>query len=402
MSTTDRLYYNDQALRAFDAEVLRVEPRNDRIAVWLDRTAFYPTSGGQPFDLGTLGGATVLDVADDEEGNVVHLVDAVPPAGATLGATVHGEIDWTRRFDHMQQHTGQHVLSAVLERTCNARTLSFHLGTAASTIDVDRELTSGEIARGEEAVNSVVWNDVPVSIRYATEDEARRLPLRKEPARGGTLRLIDIEGVDLSACGGTHVPRTGAIGQVVVTSWERFKGGQRIQFLCGARALARFQQLRDTVAASTRVLSVLAPELPGCLERLLIELKDQKRALAAAGLELAKHDAAGLFETAEQVAGGRAVLQAVDGDALRLKALASAIVARPGVLAVIVSRSTPVLAVAARAADVNVSCQEIISALLKEFGGRGGGRPDLAQCGGLNQSPDVILAATRTWLASLR
>lgn len=397
MATTARLYYDASTTREFDAVVVRTEAREGQTAVWLDRTAFYPTSGGQPHDLGTLGGATVVDVQDDEAGDVVHLVQG---AAVPTGAAVRGIIDWTRRLDHMQQHTGQHLLSAVIEHAFAARTVSFHLGTDASTIDLDRELTPAQIARAEALANDVVWEDRPVTVRYATGDEARALPLRKEPARTGTLRLVEIEGHDLSACGGTHVARTGAIGQVAIASWERFKGGQRLEFLCGRRALARFQLLRDTMSATIRLLSVLPPDLPAAVERLQGEVKDQKRTLAGTQLELARYEATALASAAESFPFGRVVLKVIDGDALRLKALASAVAAAPGLCAVLVSTGTPVLVVAARASDVDVPCQELIGTLTKTYAGRGGGKPDLAQCGGLQASSEQVLAAVRDWLSA--
>jgi len=386
-------------MRVFDATVRRVEQRGERTAVWLDRTAFYPTSGGQPFDLGTLDGAPVLEVEEDEHGDVVHVLGARAPR---TGTVVRGEIDWTRRFDHMQQHTGQHVLSAVLDRAFRARTVSFHLGATSSTIDLDRELNSDQLAQGELAANRAVWDDTPVSIRSASEEEARQLPLRKESLRAGTLRLIEIEGVDLSACGGTHVARTGALGQIAIASAERFKGGQRLEFLCGSRALARFQQLRDTSTASIRLLSVLPPELPDAIARLQAELKEQKRALGAAHLELAKYEAVSLANAAEPVPAGRLVLQAVDGDAVRLKALASALVTQPGTIAVLASRTPPGLAVVARAPDIDLSCHEIVVALTAALGGRGGGRPDLAQCGGLEGDHGRVLSTARALLTRSR
>lgn len=397
MSTTARLYYDSSTLRDFDATVVRADTRDARSAVWLDRTAFYPTSGGQPHDLGTLAGARVVDVHDDDQGDIVHIVEGTCPPPGTV---VHGAIDWPRRVDHMQQHTGQHLLSAVIEHAYGARTVSFHLGTDSSTIDIDRELTAAQIAQVERLVNQAVWDDVPVSVRYATEEEARALPLRKESVRTGTLRLVDIAGHDLSACGGTHVSSSGAIGQVAVASWERFKGGQRLEFLCGQRALARFQSLRDTAAASVRLLSVLPSELPAAIERLQGEVKEQKRLLVAAQLELARHEAVAFADAAEPQAFGRLVLTAVDADAVRLKALASAVAASSGLLAVFVSVSTPVLVVAARAADVAVPCQELIGMLTKAFSGKGGGKPDLAQCGGLQASSDQVLGAVREWLAA--
>ncbi len=392
MSTTERLYYAHPAPRAFDAVVQRVEPTDSGAAVWLDRTGFYPTSGGQPHDLGTLGGLPVVDVIEDERGDVVHLLT---DGGVATGAHVRGEIDWVRRFDHMQQHTGQHLLSAVFERLFEAKTVSFHLGKDSSTIDLDRELTMPRLIDGELEANRIACEDRPVLVRYASADEARQLPLRKEPAREGTLRLIEIEGVDLSACGGTHVDRTGAIGQIALGSWERFKGGQRVEFLCGGRALRRHQELRDMSAAAIRLLSVTPAELPAAIGRLQGEAKAAAKALAAVQHELAGYEAVALADAAEPIGGVRAVMKVVDGDANRLKALASAIAARPGLAVVLVSTSQPAVAVAARSADVSLSCQAIVAALIEQFGGRGGGKPDLAQCGGLQGAPAEIIASAR-------
>ena len=224
------------------------------------------------------------------------------------------------------------------------------------------------------------------------------MPLRKEPKRTGQLRVIDVEDFDLSACGGTHVSRTGAIGIIAVASWERFKGGQRLEFLCGGRALARFRTQRDVTAAGIRLLSVLPSELPGAIERLQLEEKNQKRALTAVQTELARHQARALAENAEVLPFGRVVLQAVDADAYILKALASAITAQPGYFVVLISQSSPSLVVAARSADVSRSSQEIVVNLTKQFGGRGGGKPDLAQGGGLSGAPNEILAGVRAWL----
>src|SRR5262245_22799424 len=226
---TERLYYDDPYEREFDATVVRVQPYATpegaaaRHAVYLDRTAFYPTTGGQPFDTGTLGASRLVDVIDDESGDVVHIVEGALPR---VGETVHGAVDWPRRFDHMQQRKGQHVLSAAFVRLFGVKTISFHLGSDASTIDLAREMTPKEIAAAEDEANRVVWEDHPVTIRYASAEEAAAMPLRKEPKRSGTLRLIDVDGFDLSACGGTNVSRTGAIGAVAVAPWERVQGGQ--------------------------------------------------------------------------------------------------------------------------------------------------------------------------------
>ena len=249
---TERLYYTDAYLQEFDARVVRVGTHRGRTSVVLDRTAFYPTSGGQPFDTGLLDRSIrVVDVIDDDAGDVVHVVDT-PADALYLGRTVHGNIDWPRRFDHMQQHTGQHVLSAAIERLFSVRTLSFHLGAEASTIDVSRELSREELVAAEVDANRAVWENRPVAIRFVDAEEAATLPLRKDPVRGGTLRLVDVESFDLSACGGTHVARTGGIGVIAIGATERFKGGQRVEFFCGGRALMKFRSMRDWLASPCR------------------------------------------------------------------------------------------------------------------------------------------------------
>ncbi len=422
---TDRLYYTDPHLRAFDATIARVGRRDGRLAVTLDRTAFYPTSGGQPFDTGRLGSLRVVDVIDEDDGSITHVVElgkpnAEPvtpnteprtnPEPGTLnpepGQVVRGEIDWVRRFDHMQQHSGQHVLSAAFDRLFGVRTVSFHLGAAASTIDLVREMSPPEITAAEEEANRVVWEDRAVSIRFADAEEAARLPLRKEPARGGTLRLIEVDGFDLSACGGTHVARTGGVGVIAVSSWERFKGGQRLEFLCGGRALGAYRTLRDAMAASVRLLSVLPAELPAAIERLQTDAKDHKRAMTGLRHDLARYRADELAAGAEEVRleaeattgglrGCRLVARAVDADAIGLKNLAGAIAAKPGLLVVLVSVSTPALVVIARSSDVPISAQQLLATLITQFGGRGGGRPEMAQGGGLAASASAILSAVR-------
>jgi alanyl-tRNA synthetase len=404
---TERLYYTDPYARSFDATVVGIDERDGKTVVFLDRTAFYPTSGGQPFDTGTLGGARVIDVVDDEDGRIAHVIEHPAPGTSTQhaapstwhpGTSVRGDIDWPRRFDHMQQHSGQHVLSAAFDRLFGVRTVSFHLGSDMSTIDLARELTAAEIASAEAEANRVVWEDRPVAIRFASKGEAAAMPLRKESLRDGTLRLIDMEQWDLSACGGTHVARTGGIGVVAVASWERFKGGQRVGFLCGGRALARFGAMRDTLNASIRLLSVLPQELAPTIERLQTDAKEQKRAIAALQSELAEFRARSLSETAEAGTVGRMVLHAVDADAAGLKSLAQAITASPGFVAVLVSPASPALAVVARSADVPVKAQEVLASLIAAFGGRGGGKPDLAQGGGLNGTPAAILDRARSLL----
>jgi alanyl-tRNA synthetase len=391
---TERLYYNDSYLAEFDANVIEVTTHEGKTAVVLDRTAFYPTSGGQPFDTGTLSGAKVLDVVDTDEGRILHVVDRVPE-----GDRVTGTIDWGRRFEHMQQHTGQHVLSAAFDRLLKARTESFHLGADYSTIDLARELSPAEIARGEDEANRAVWEDRPVAIRFAGPDEIARLSLRKEPKREGTLRLIDIQDFDLSACGGTHVARTGAIGTIAVAATERFRGGSRITFLCGGRALAGYRSLRDAVAGSVRALSVLPADLPAAIERLQADGKDLRKQIKDFQSKLAVQEADALADTAEVACGAgeaRVVTASLAGwDAAGLKAIAARIVERPGYVVFLVAEPAPAAIVVARSAGLPHDAGALLRQLIDRHGGKGGGRPEFAQGGGVSSPASDVLQSAR-------
>jgi alanyl-tRNA synthetase len=292
----------------------------------------------------------------------------------------------------MQQHTGQHVLSAAFDRLAQARTESFHLGTASATIDLARDVTPSAIGRVEEEANGIVWEDRPVHIRFADAQEAAALPLRKESGRTGTLRLIDVEGFDLSACGGTHVARTGAIGIIAVSSWEKFRGGTRVEFVCGGRALRSHRAFRDAVSSSVRALSVLPAELPAAIERLQADAKDSRRSIRTLQGALAGHEASRLAAQAEALGGLQAVVAALEGwDAGALKGIASGIVERPGHVAVLFGAPAPAAIVAARSPDAALDCAALLRRVTERFGGKGGGRPELAQGGGLTgQTVDMV------------
>jgi alanyl-tRNA synthetase len=389
---TERIYYTDPCCTSFEAVVTRAFTHEGRPAVSLDRTAFYPTSGGQPFDTGRLGAAQVLETIDLDDGEIAHVVSAP----LTEGARIRGEIDWRRRFDHMQQHTGQHVLSAAFDRLLDVRTLSFHMSADVSTIDLAREVSPEEIVRAEDEANRVVWEDRPVSVRFVSAEEAAALPLRKEPVRQGPLRLIDVAGFDLSACGGTHVPSTGAIGIIAVTGWDRLRGGSRLSFVCGGRALRALRLYRDSVSGSIRLLSVLPEELPAAIERAQGEAKDLRRTVKGLQEALAGYEAQRLLTEAPVSNGVRMVVRVMEGwDAGGLKTIASACTAGDSAVVALFSMTPPLLAVIARSANVRIDAQAVLKQLVQRFGGRGGGKPDLAQGGGLNGSVQEVLAATR-------
>lgn len=393
---TERIYYTDPACRAFDASVTRALQQDGRAAVVLDRTAFYPTSGGQPFDTGRLGAASVLETLD-VDGAIVHVLSQPLPEGAT----VRGEVDWQRRFDHMQQHTGQHVLSAAFDRLFGNRTVSFHMGAETSTIDLAREASASDIERAVDEANAVIWENRPVSIRFATAQEANDLGLRKESLREGTLRLIEIPGFDLSACGGTHVAATGAIGIIAVVAAERFRGASRLTFVCGGRALGALRLHRDAVAGSVRVLSVLPRDLPAAIERLQGELKDLRKTVGRQQEMLAVHEAARLLAAAPESDGIRIVVESLDGwDAAGLKSIAAAMTKQGRAAVALFSSGTPVSAVVGASVDSPVNAGAVLNQLTGQFGGRGGGKADLAQGGGLTGTAAAICAAARDILTA--
>jgi len=362
--SSERLYYTDAYLVEFDAVVREAQPQNDLWKIALDRTAFYPASGGQPFDTGTLGDAKVVDVFDQEDGTIGHLVDRA----LETNSRVRGHVDWGRRFDHMQQHTGQHLLSAAFERETGARTVSFHLGTSASTIDLDKELAADQIASVEDAANAVLWEDREICVRFVTAAEAAKLPLRKDPAREGELRIIEIQDYDLSACGGTHVKSTGAIGVIAISGVERFKGGLRVEFVCGARALKAYRGLKNAVGGSVRLLSVLPDELPSAIEKLQSAGRSHQKSQDGLYERLAAHEAESLALSAERIGAVNAVLAPVSGwDANGLKKLAASIATKPATIAVLITTDAPMLAVVSRSQDLGIDAGAVLKTLIDQF-----------------------------------
>jgi alanyl-tRNA synthetase len=384
---TERLYYRDSSLLRFTGTVIESGTLRSRPFVVLDRTAFYPTSGGQPFDRGHLGGREVVEVLDrEDDGAVLHFTsDSVP-----VGTVVDGEIDAARRLDHMQQHTGQHVLSAAFLRTANVPTVSFHLGADVSTIDLTGDVEAAAIARAEDEANRVVFADRDVVVRFVTAEEAAMLPLRKEPSRTGTLRLVEVPDFDLSACGGTHVSRTGAIGNIAVSAWERYKGGTRVSFVCGGRAVRVFRELRDASTATSRLLSVQTGELPEAVARLQAEARDVRLQARALGEQLARFEASALRSSAVDLNGHRIVARVLDKDQAALKLLAQEAAADGGPAVLLVSTTRPASLVVARGGDSDIDASAVLKAIVTRLGGKGGGRPEFAQGGGIDANGEIV------------
>jgi alanyl-tRNA synthetase len=394
MPPTERLYYSDSHLIEFAAVVTE---KTDRVSGWtavtLDRTAFYPTGGGQPSDTGTLNGERVIECIDDEENGVLHVIQGRAPE---VGATVNGRVDWPRRLDHMQQHTGQHILSQAFVTLFNAPTRGFRVLHDVCEIDVELTNPTNEIIeRAVELANNVIWEDRQITIKSVTSEEAAELPLRKEPARGGDLRLIEIAGFDLTPCGGTHAYRTGEVGMIAVRAWERAKGLTRIEFVAGTRALADYRRANKTARAVAALFSAGRDDSAKLATRMVEENKELHRRVR--GLEeIAARVAADelLSATEPNTAGIRVITHVFENrDAESLKHIAQALIAHPQTIALLGSRDKEAARlVFARAADTEGDMNAMMRAACELLDGRGGGKPDMAQGGGKNvdRLPEAI------------
>jgi len=376
---TDRLYYKDSYLTEFRARVVGASPDDvspdatspGRQRVYLDRTAFYPTSGGQPFDTGQLGGLNVIDVIDEGD-RVAHILNE----GLTE-TEVDGRIDVARRFDHMQQHTGQHLLSATLIEMFGAPTVSFHLGAESSTIDIAGALEPEQLREAERRANQIVFENRPVTIsfRHSSED----LGLRKPTEREGEVRIISIQDLDRSACGGTHVRATGEIGPILLRKLDRIRGNLRIEFVCGGRAVARARADFEALSQIARVFSAAIDDAPAMVETQREKLQASEKATRRLATELAESKGRELYaETAPGEDGIRRVLRRVESLTEESRAEAQSFTASGPAIFLAVAENPPAILLAA-SKDSGVHAGDLLKRALAEAGGRGGGNPTLAQ-----------------------
>jgi alanyl-tRNA synthetase len=429
--TTERLYYHDSRLLEFDARVISLsETDNGQIAVTLDRTAFYPTGGGQPTDTGTLGGARVVDCIDAEDAGVMHIIQGPVPE---VGETVHGKVDWLQRLDHMQQHTGQHILSAAFVRIFDAPTRSFRVLEHECEIDLDLDDPTDErIEQAVDLANQIIWESRPIQISQVSAEEAASLPLRKEPAREGELRVIEIADFDLTPCGGTHAKSTGEVGVIAVRSWERAKGLTRIQFMAGIRVLRDYRKANKIAHEVAALFSAGRDDSRALVARMVEDNKKLRR--RNAGLEevacrveaedLLKQEGGNergasptvregsVFRTggssdeasdgivdagSTQNPSNRIITKVFEGrDADSLKHLALALIAHRRVVALLGSRDGETARlVFARSSDANGDMNTLMRRACSLIEGRGGGKSDMAQGGGRNveKLPEVLAEA---------
>jgi alanyl-tRNA synthetase len=394
---TERLYYADSFLKSFPASVtdIRESSHADGVSIWqvaLDRSAFYPTSGGQPSDTGVLKAnarsgavleAAIESVEEDEDGTVWHFTRK--PIAA--GTEVQGEIDWARRLDHIQQHSGQHLLSAVFARELKAPTVSFHLGETVSTIDLTaKPMAQHSLERVERIANELIAENRAVTVRTVERPEAEALladgKLRKLPPREGKIRLIEIEGYDLNACGGTHVRSTGQIGGLLLRGVEKVSRGARVSFVCGLRAVTAAHHDFALLGKASALLSVPGAEIGSAVERLRAEAKTAEKERQKLREDLARYHSARLVVEDQSKDGLRLVCRTFgDRDPEYVRMLASDLGASvPRTVALLASTENwPARVVLAKSRDIEFHCGELLRETLAAHGLRGGGSADLAQ-----------------------
>jgi alanyl-tRNA synthetase len=380
---TDRLYYHDSFLYDFDALVVEAFDSNGRTAIVLDRTAFYPTSGGQVHDLGILTAEgqqiAITEVADEEDGRILHFASGP----LTVGTQVHGSVDAARRRDHVQQHSGQHVLSAAFIRLFNMPTVSFHMGDESCTIDLETAgLSAAQAQKAELLANEVIAEDRRVSIRFVPLEEARELGLRKlPPKQTGDLRLIDITDFDLTACGGTHVRATGQIGSILLRKAEKVKQGVRVEFVCGLRAVSTARRDYTTLTEAAALYSSHIYDVPEQIRKSLAEAKAAGKAQHKLLEELAELSAERLLA---QTAGSPQVITQFipDRDATFIKLLAQKLTAgKSAVIALLASGAGQPTLVFAQSPGQKSNMGQLMKEAMAQLGGRGGGSADMAQGG---------------------
>lgn len=380
---TERLYYHDSFLCDFDAHVVESLTRDGKHAIVLNRTAFYPTSGGQVHDLGLLVAEgkqiAVTDVADEENGSILHFT-AEPLA---TGVVVHGIIDSARRLDHVQQHSGQHVLSAAFIQLFNMPTVSFHMGEESCTIDLETSgLTAAQAEKAESLANQVIAENRPVSIRFVPLEEARQLGLRKLPPKQiGDLRLINITNFDLTACGGTHVRATGQIGSILLRKIEKVKQGMRVEFVCGLRSVATARRDYSTLTEAAAVYSSHIYDVPEQIRKSLAETKSAGKTQHKLLEELAELYAERLLA---QSSGSPRVITRLfaERDAVFIKLLAQKLTAgKSDVVALLAAGAGQPTLVFAQSPGQKFNMGQLMKDAMAQLGGRGGGSADLAQGG---------------------
>ena len=399
---SERLYYTDSYQSEFAAHITAVTTNNGRPAVVLDQSLFYPTSGGQPHDTGwlhsgILADCRVVDVLVTEQGKVLHVLSDTLSYEA-VGQVVHGVIDWARRYDHMQQHAGQHLLSQVFYQRFGFETVSVHFGELESTLDLETaDITPAQLAAAETYATQLIYAALPIKAYFVPDTALDTIPLRRPPKVRGMVRIVEIEGFDYSACGGTHCRSTAEIGPVKLTRVERRRGQVRITFLCGQRAWQDYRVKHQLITEAATLFSNEIAQVPILIERNLSQVKELQRQIDTMQGELLGLEALQMLASATVINEYRLLQQMfTDKDVATVKRLASQLQQHPRVICLFsILHEGKATLIFARAADVAVHVGNLLRDSLREIGGKGGGKEDFAQGGGITaqQGEEILTMA---------
>ena len=383
-----RLYYEESYLQEFKGKILEKVKIDGKPALILDKTCFYPTSGGQPNDLGYIQGVPIIDVIEDNE-KIIHVLKEGIKEGC--GDTIIGKIDWERRFDHMQQHLGQHILSGALMKLWSAETVSFHLGEEVCTLDIAKEeLTEEEAKKAEECANEIIFDNRPVKCYFVEgEEELKRLNLRKVPEKTGKIRIIEVEDFDLSACGGTHCRATGEVGMIKITKWEKRGEKIRLEFICGWRAWEDYFWKNELIKNISNKLTIKDSELGEAIDRMLEERKEIRKELKEFKEKLQDYEAKRLIDESSLRDNRIKIInkvfeennfQEVRGLVQKIINLDDSVVVLAGIKSKGEGEGAKILFACSRALKYDMN--KLIREAGKFIEGRGGGAPNFAQAGG--------------------
>jgi alanyl-tRNA synthetase len=395
---TLRQYWADAYLTSFTATVIETIDHKGQPALILDQTAFYPTSGGQPHDTGTLNGLEVQDVIELEDRRIAHILSSSPHPPISPAQQVRGELHWSRRFDHMQQHSGQHVLSQAFIATANLETLAVHIGTDDCTLDLPGKLTPAQLETAEGEANTLVFANRPINAYEVAFDELSRVPLRKPPKKSadGKVRIVEVQGYDWSACGGTHVRSTAEIGPIKLIKAEKRSNDSRVTFRCGWRALRDYARLNRDVTQMADAFTVARYDLGDAIARLRAESQLNKKMLSDATDKLMTYECAELLANTPPDADGRIVILKAfaDRDMNSLRVMAKSLTSRPNVLALLASAGEKSALCFARSENLTDDASKLLRSALSKLGdAKGGGSPNFAQGGGAAASTEQLVSA---------
>ncbi|HYF82638.1 MAG TPA: DHHA1 domain-containing protein [Clostridia bacterium] len=388
---TERLFNDNPYLEEFNAKVVEVIPFNDKYGVVLDKTAFYPEGGGQPSDTGHLNDVNVLQVID-KDGQLLHIVDK-----PLESETVKGLINWPRRFDHMQQHTGQHILSECFEKLLNGSTDSFHLGKDIVSIEINIEnFNDSDMPQIENMANAIIYSNLPVTAKIVTDEELQSIPLRKKPKVSENIRIVEVKEFDYSPCGGTHVGATGEVGMIKIINWEKCKGGFRFTFVCGYRALKDYSLQNSITRALGEKLSVRDFDIVEAVGKLQADYRIAVKQLSAATQELIKYEAEQLLAESNQVGGLKLISKILEGRSMNdAKLLAQYLTQSPGTIVLLACRNETAQVLFTRSEDASIDMNNLLKKVFPIIDGKGGGNARTAQGGGdkVDKLDDFLSAA---------